>query len=1543
MNTTCIKIEGGLLAPDFLEAIADAEGQKAADFGIEGRRTLVDEVSSLWSDVRSYWDAFQRRLQRQSSESLTTITREQWMIPLLEALGYRLTYHPQGVEIEGRNYRISHRTGATEDDLPIHIEPFDQDLGSRPPSGRSGMAPHAMLQDYLNRTEHLWGIVTNGSTLRLLRDSSYFTRPSYIEFDLRQMLEGERLDEFFLFYRLVHRTRLPRNAEDGPNCLLEKYHQLGIEQGGRIRDGLRNAVEQAIVTFANGFLAHPRNEQLREDLRSGSISATDFYQQLLYLIYRLLFLMVAEERGLLSGGDGGHHSAREYFTVQRLRALADEPLSAPERFSDLYLNLRALFYSLCNEEFAAALGLPPLNGELFDCARTSALSDAYLNNRDLLTAMHTLSWFVPRDQRVPTRVNYRHLDVEELGSVYESLLDLQPIVEEHGGRLNFRFGSGTERKTTGSYYTRPELVQELIKSALVPVIEDRLASPPAPSPQCGEGMPRGSGAGVRPKVEPVPGYVYDLARKLRKEGTDSENLLWQCLRDRQLAGHKFHRQHPLGRYIADFYCAEARLVVELDGAPHREQRQAEYDQLRDEEIAKRGLTVLRIQSADVQRDPQSVLNTIARHLTPSSPSSPSPPSGEGAGGEVDPREAALLGLKVCDPACGSGHFLLAAARRIGTELAKVRTGEEAPAPDAVREAVRDVITHCIYGVDKNPLAVDLCKVALWIEGHSGGKPLTFLDHRIRCGDSLVGVFDLKVLEEGIPDAAFDPVSGDDRKLASAIKKRNKKERTGQHGFAFDTAAEVHDLVEERRELETLHDDTPEDIHRKRAAWERLQRDGGPLWRERMACHLWTAAFFSELTKEAQDGQRIPTTGDLRRFLQDPNAVDARLRGHAWALGVRNRFFHWPIEFPEVFAPHPRPSDAPSPLVERGSGGEVTGGFDCILSNPPWEMIQLEEQEFFATRDPEIAKAPNKAARERLIQRLAQKEPALLRHFRTELHAADALSKYLRQGPRFALTGRGRINTYAVFAELCRRALGPQGRAGIIVPTGIATDDTTKEFFRDLMATGSLARVIGFENEAFIFPAVHHAFKFCALAAAGRGLAEGEADFVFFCRYFPQVQDQRRHFRLSAADIRLLNPNTGTCPVFRTRADAELTKAIYRRVPVLVNEATGQDPWGVTLRQGLFNMSSDSGLFATAPGPGLVPLYEAKMIWHYDHRYGTYEGATRAQLNAGTLPRLSDEQRQDPACRVRPRYWVSQAEVEQRLRDWPHGWLLGFRDITSSVVERTAIFSLIPRVGVGHKFPLLLTGEGIRPSRVLSLASCCSSFVFDYVARQKVGGTSLGFFILRQLPVLPPSAYTAADLLFIVPRVVELTYTAWDIKAFADDVWRETSPPSPLSTSGEGESSGSETGVRLRQALQQQWEANRSETGGHEWNPPEWAEIAADGCPLPPFKWSDDRRAVLRAELDAWYARLYGLTRKQLRYILDPHGLSERELADILDPWEDPSCSGPHLLPAEPALDFPGETFRVLKEREEKQFGEYRTRRLVLEAWQRQETQWQERR
>lgn len=389
-------------------------------------------------------------------------------------------------------------------------------------------------------------------------------------------------------------------------------------------------------------------------------------------------------------------------------------------------------------------------------------------------------------------------------------------------------------------------------------------------------------------------------------------------------------------------------------------------------------------------------------------------------------------------------------------------------------------------------------------------------------------------------------------------------------------------------------------------------------------------------------------------------------------------------------------------------------------------------------------------------------------------------------------------------------------------------------------------VAGYENERHLFVGTDHRYKFCLWAVGGQGPA---AEFVFFCRSPEQAHDKQRRFLLDPGDFALLNPNTRTCPIFRTAADAELTRAIYRRVPVLVDEARGANAWGLRFLT-MFHMSGDSHLFRETPGQGRVPLYEAKLFDQFDHRFSTYSGATQEQLNVGILPRLAASSKENPAFAVEPRYWVDAGEVDARLAGrWEHGWLLAFRDITNAGNERTAIFAILPRVAVGHTGPLVLPGSA-NSTLVACLLACFSSLTLDYVARQKVAGTHLTYSYLSQFPVLPPQTYSAADLDFVTARVLELTYTAWDLKPFAEDL----------------------------------------------------------GCAGPPFRWDDERRAVLRAELDAHYAALYGLTRDELRYVLDPQ--------DIYGP------------------DFPSETFRVLKERETRQYGEYRTQRLVLEAWDR---------
>ena len=798
----CLSLEGGLFAADLIDQIADgtAPGQKISDFGLDGRRHLTDEIAAAWTEARTFWTAFSHRVERLSPDDpATSVTRDQWMIPFLSLLDYEPTYTPRAAEVDGQTYAISHRADSHEDAPPVHIVGCRQSLERRPESGRPRLAPHSLLQEYLNRTEHLWGLVTNGTTLRLLRDSHLIRRQAYIEFDLRQIMEAEKFADYALLYRLAHRTRLPHGMDNVQECLLERYYHLTAEQGGRVRDHLRDGVERALTTFANGFLHHPRNQALREAVREGKVKPLDFYQQLLLLIYRLLFLMVAEERRLITENLTYH----QHYSITRLRRLVEERAAYTDH-QDLWFGLETTFRLFQDEKVGKMLEVPPLNGDLFNAAQTLGLSHICLSNRELLTALWHLSMYRESERTPWRRINYAALDVEELGSVYESLLEFRPIFTEQRDKPVFELAAGTERKSTGSYYTPPELVNELVQSALVPIIEERLRQ---------------------------------ARERLQEHG--------------QVA--PYHGADPQGRSLGR-------------------------------------------------------------------------PSPTGRGKEGEGLESVLLSIKVLDPACGSGHFLLAAARRLGKELARVRTGDDEPAPEQVRLALRDVITHCIYGVDKNPLAVDLCKVALWMEGHAKGKPLTFLDHRIRCGDSLIGVFDLAVLEKGIPDKAFDPVAGDDKAVARELKRQNRKEQEGQRTLFFSTDQELRTLADAYQQLVSLADDTPEQIRRKAEAYQKIHSQGTKWWQDNTACHLWTAAFFAELTQENRQKRRISTTDDLQRYLENPKAGYGPLVGNAWQLAQHNHFFHWPLEFPEVFSPRP---------LGEGTGVRVQGGFDVVLGNPPF--------------------------------------------------------------------------------------------------------------------------------------------------------------------------------------------------------------------------------------------------------------------------------------------------------------------------------------------------------------------------------------------------------------------------------------------------------------------------------------------------------------------------------------------------------------------------------------------------------------------------------
>jgi hypothetical protein len=1285
-SLTAIQIEGNLLAPDMTAQLLEGSvrGQTAEDFGLLKTDKLADEIANAWGDAKAYWAAFQRALERlDADDSATSITREMWAVPLLRSLGYTPVYTAKAEVVDGQTYAISHRADVGDNKPPIHIVGCRLEIDKRPPSGTPRLSPHALVQEYLNKTEHLWAIATNGFRWRLLRDSSLMTRLTYIEFDLEQILKGENFAEFGLFYRLFHRSRLPEGVDDADKCLLEYYHQEARHQGGRVRDRLRDGVEKALDLLGNGFLQHPANEHLRQKFTDGSLKDIDYYRQLLRLIYRLLFLMVAESRNLLLIGDDLDKARiyREYYSIERLRELAERPHWRREGFQDLWQGLWVTFLLFDENWRGEVLGLSPLNGDLFGSTTLPALDDCAIDNYDLLVALRHLSLYESKGQL--RRVNYEYLDVEELGSVYESLLDFHPQVIQKKGIYEFALVYGSDRKTTGSYYTPSELVHQLIKTALEPVIEDKLAE-------------------VRSQTS-TPSNPDELKRNL---------------------------------------------------------------------------------------------------------------------------EQALLSLKICDPACGSGHFLLAAARRVGKELAKVRTGEAEPGSQPLKLAVRDVIQNCIYGVDLNSLAVDLCKVALWIEGFPGKLPLSFLDHRIKCGNSLVGVLDINWLKEGIPDEAYKAVTGDDKQLATKLKRRNKKERenNGQLSIYENLETKRTHYAESLRELGNIAELSPQQVREKQARYQQTRKDSQ--WQgDYLACNLWTGAFFMPLTE--QNLHLLPTTETLTQLLRG-NSIAQIIVDTISKLAEEKHFFHWCLEFPEVFE---------------------QGGFDCVLGNPPWERIKLQEKEFFASRSANIADAQNKATRDKLIKELKKNNPELAQAFEYAKHDAEAQSKFIREAGRFSLTAVGDINTYSVFAETARKLISLNGRVGIIVPTGIATDDTCKYFFGDLIHKQNLAKLYDFENRDYLFTDIYYRVRFCLLVLSGYCIQK--ASFAFLLTQVKQLEDRERLFNLSIEDIKLINPNTLTCPIFRTNKDADITKKIYQNVPVLENEEMGINPWNISFMR-MFDMANDSSLFKNNPEEDLVPLYEAKMFHQFDHRFGYYtqEMVEREQNSFKAIPSPSIEQKQDPNYTLNSRYWVNRSEVKNKLAGkWDKQWLLGWRDITSATNEITVIASLLPICACGDT--VLLMMPKVDDNKLIScLMANLNTITFDFVARQKVGGNHLKFFTMRQLPVLTPEVYTPEDIKIISTRVLELVYTAWDMQPFAKDM----------------------------------------------------------GYNDKPFMWDSNRRALLRAELDAYYAKLYGLTRDELRYILDP--------ADVY------------------GEDFPSETFRVLKNNEIKQFGEYRTQRLVLEAWDR---------
>lgn len=1287
-----ISIEGGLLAADWLSRAAQlkAPQQDPADYGVPKGIELRDEIGRSWRIAQAHWAEFEAG--RKAKAEPDALSRRFVLSLLREALGFGdLVEQAQPLVLDDHSFPLTATAGAGR--VPVVTVAAPSERSSK----KSALdEAHAQLgdehrkrsafglaQEFLNISKDaLWGLVADGLTLRIVRDNASLTRPAWIEIDLARIFTEALYPDFAAAWLVLHRSRFGRTDQEPASCALETWRAAAREEGTRARDRLRGGFEEAILALGQGFLAHPSNQALRKALHDGTLGKKAYFGELLRLAYRLIFLLAIEERGLLHPKGTAKDPEERYalgYSVKRLRDRSSRR-AAHDRHGDLWEALKIVLRGLSAGE--PALGLPALGG-LFASTQCRHLDAASLDNRALLGAVFKLCWL--REPGGLSRVNWRDMGADELGYVYEGLLELDPHITQDGRTFSLLDHRGNDRKTSGSYYTPESLVAVLLDSALEPVIADTIA------------------------------------------------------------------KHPTG-------------------------------------AAK-----------------------------------------------------ALLELSIVDPACGSGHFLLSAARRLATHVARV-SASGTPSAEEYRRALRQVVAKCIFGVDLNPMAVELCKVSLWMEAVDPGLPLTFLDSHIQHGNALLGTTPA-LMENGIPDAAWDPIEGDERKTANALKKKNKAEaKQITMSFGALGAEEARGLTQAVADLDAARDDDAAALASKERHWSGILSSEA-YRHQQLIADAWCAAFvWPKPEMPAKSTSAIveaAPTNDVWRRLRDSGSASALTAKTTEALAGQYRFFHWHLQFPQVFA---------------------KGGFDVVLGNPPWERVKLQEREFFAPRDEEIANAPNAAARKKLIAQLPATNPALWKEWTAASRRAEGESHMIRQSGRYPLCGKGDVNTYAIFAEHNRSVIAPQGRAGFIVPPGLATDDTTKAYFQELVAKNALVMLYEFENEEFLFPGIDHRVRFIVLTVAReRHPSARGADLSFGNRNVKALDDPEKHFTLTPADFATLNPNTRTCPTFRSRRDADLNLAIYRRTGILWREDDPNgNPWGLRF-MAMLHMANDSGLFRTraeleAAGWKLdgnhfvlgkqraLPLIEAKMVHHYDHRYGTYEGQTEAQGNQGKLPEFDDSAHADPNRLTLPNYWVLSSDVQDRLADrWSRGWLLGWRNICRSTDQRTVLISLFPAVGVAHSMHLLTAS---RPPRELAvLYATLVSFVVDYAARQKVGGTNLTHGYMRQFPVPSPDFFLRGapwDLMpvcdWILPRVIELTYTAWDLETFARDVGDEGTP----------------------------------------------------------YIWDAARRFVLRAELDAAFFHLYGISRADADYIM--------------------------------------ETFPVVKKNDEKAHGEYRTKRVVLERY-----------
>lgn len=1215
-------------------------------------------------------------------------------------------------------------------------------------TGEERETPSTQLLRYLRRIDDLtsgtlrWGILTNGARWRLYYAGARSTIDDYLEIDFARIMgleddvfdtavEDDERDHWLrVFAAMFSRSAFEREAADAPS-----FHDRARREAAFYEERVAKNLSDLVFAKLYPSLGKAIAEQAPIDTEIDEIrNAT------LILLYRLLFILYAEDRGLLPVKDDRYDD----YALREARKDVGARKDAGDAFSTVATSIWGRFSSLALmiDKGDPSVGLPPYNGGLFSAIATPLLNAIRLPDSVMAEALDILSW----EQREGVRryINYRDLSVQQLGSIYERLLEFE--MKRVDGMFEV-LPNIFARKDSGSYYTPDELVLLIIDETLAPLIDDAYAA--------------------------FDTVIASLGK------TDSEASKLRAL-----------------------------------------------------------------ETADPAR--------------------------------------AITRLRICDPAMGSGHFLVSLVDRLtnaaleamakAVEIAAAGGVEDYQSPIATEiESVRSTIWHnaqaqdwaiaeeqlddpqlvkrmvlkrCVHGVDKNPMAVELAKVALWLHTFTVGAPLSFIDHHLHCGDSLFGLW--------VRDAIDKAGKAGELLYIDELRNAERQAAVMQRIEALTDAeiAEAESSADMWRDIESQVGPFDSFVSFMHALdWLNLSREDKPLVTQ------WLDGGF---------GDPLP----IARARKEPEALRAKPeeaeRFHAiWREARRlideERFLNWQIAFPGVW--------------KNWASAGREGGFDGIIGNPPWDRMKLQQVEWFAARKPEIACAQRASDRKKMIAALKDVNDPLHADFeKADKRAGDAMRMARFNGNKrvpdpdrpgktmkapsehYPLMSKGDINLYSLFVERAHALVQPRGMVSLLTPSGIAGDLSSSEFFRSLSTGGHIKSLYDFENsrnrydDGPFFPDVHRSFKFAAMTASPR--REFERTMCgFFLHAVREKDNPDNAFPVSAEDFARVNPNTGTAPVFRTRRDMGITTGVYARCPVLVDRSGGAEvrSWPVRYHR-MFDMTNDSGLFHTraeleddlgawsvggnryrnADGE-LVPLYEGKMVQAFDHRAAGVTVNLENEKRPAQPFVATPEQKADPDFLPDPQFFVFGKNCDPQFE-----WIIGFKHVTAATNMRSMIAGAIPRSGAGNSLPLLEVEEDRDSSLLLANLN---SVALDFVLRQKVQGQNLNWFIVEQLPVIPHDRYsrpfgpkTAAQI--VREAVLELTYTAHDMAAFARDM-------------------------------------------GH---------VDDGGEVLPPFPWDEERRLHLRAKLDALYFILYGIydpdnaaqSREDIRYIYSTFPIVERQ-------------------------------------------------------------------